>query len=860
MTPSNNPALQAKVIDQILPLIERPSRYIGTELNSVHKEPGTVDVHLALAFPDLYDLGLGNLGLLILYAILNELPWCWAERAYAPARDMEAALRERKWPLFSHESKTPLGELDAIGFTLQSELTYTNILNMLDLAQVPLRAEQRGDAAPLVFAGGPCVFNPEPLAPFMDFFVIGDGEEAVVELAQALRETADKPRAAKLEAVARIEGVYAPALYPEETLADGRVVPAGDAPPVRRRVVRDFDAATYPTKLVVPFTQQVHDRAGIEVLRGCTHGCRFCQVGMTTRPVRERSLETIDALLEKIINETGYEEASLVSLSTCDYSRAEALVHQAAARAAASDMSVSLPSLRLDTFAVDLADKVAGIRRSGLTFAPEAATPRLRAVINKWIPDDDLMTTAEEVFRRGWKHLKLYFMIGLPTETDDDVRAIVDLCARLLGRVRKLDRSACIHTGISTFVPKPFTPFQWAEQISLAESRRRQALLHEGFGRYRALRFGRHHPFATLIEGLVTRSGREAAGLLESAWRHGARFDAWDEWRCDAAWEKAIDETGFSVEDALRARDPKERLPWDHIDVLVSKSWLRREWHAALELEHAPDCRGGECRHCGVDETERDLCRRMWMRSAEAETDARHAEPIALAEAAERHEPPAAQRLRFRIGRTGEARFLSNHEFITAWVRALRRAKFPLSYSQGFHAHPKVTFSTAPSVGEGSECDYMDVLLRTPMHPKDALERLGRALPVGLQVFEANDVPLKAPALMAAVTGHSYSVETSENPQELERKAEAVLAKPHIEVEREGKKNRKGIRRVSVVDIRPMIKRMAVNSAPEGAVLDLELRRVNTRGVRMREILALLELDPASARITKRATYLAEEE
>ncbi|HEO71342.1 MAG TPA: B12-binding domain-containing radical SAM protein, partial [Candidatus Hydrogenedentes bacterium] len=268
-------------------------------------------MHLALAFPDLYDLGLGNLGLLILYAILNELPWCWAERAYAPARDMEAALRERKLPLFSHESKTPLAELDAIGFTLQSELTYTNILNMLDLAQVPLRAEQRGDAAPLVFAGGPCVFNPEPLAPFMDFFVIGDGEEAVVEVAQALRETADKPRAAKLEALARIDGVYAPALYPVETLSDGRVVPAAHAPQIRRRLVRDLDAAKFPTKLVVPFTQQVHDRAGIEVLRGCTHGCRFCQAGMTTRPVRERSLETIDTLLEKIISETGYEEASL---------------------------------------------------------------------------------------------------------------------------------------------------------------------------------------------------------------------------------------------------------------------------------------------------------------------------------------------------------------------------------------------------------------------------------------------------------------------------------------------------------------------------------------------------------------------
>lgn len=859
MTPSTDPTLRARFIDEFLPHIERPSRYLGTELNAVHKEPDAVDVRLALAFPDLYDLGLGNLGLLILYAILNDLPWCWAERAYAPAADMETLLRERGMPLLSQESKTPLGELDGLGFTLQSELTYTNILNMLDLARIPLRTAQRGDNAPLVFAGGPCVFNPEPLAPFIDFFVIGDGEEAIVDVAQVFRETADRPRTAKLDAFARLEGVYVPALYPFENLDDGRILPALDAQPIRKRLIQDLNAARYPTKLIVPFTQQVHDRAGLEVLRGCTHGCRFCQAGMTTRPVRERDLATLDTLLEKIIRETGYEETSLVSLSTCDYSRAQALVHQAAARAAAADMSVSLPSLRLDTFAVDLADKVADIRRSGLTFAPEAATPRLRAVINKWIPDEDLFNAAEEVFRRGWKHLKLYFMIGLPTETDDDVLAIVDLCARTLERVRTINRGVQINTGVSTFIPKPFTPFQWAEQINLAEARRRQALLQQGFAQHRAFRFGRHHPFSSLIEGLITRSDRRAAEVLEAAWRNGARFDAWDEWRNQAAWEKALEDTGFSVDEALRARDLKERLPWDHIDVLVSKSWFQREWRAALELQHAPDCRGGECRNCGLNESERALCRRMWMRAAEAGIDAAHATAESVPVRVERHEPPAAQRLRFRIGRSGEARFLSNREVITAWVRALRRAGFPLSYSQGFHAHPKVTFSTAPSVGEESECDYMDVVLRSPLHPDEALRGLRDTLPAGLHVHEADTVPLKTRALMAAVTGFSYSLEISQEPESLMQKVDALLAQTRIEVQREGKKNRKGIRRVSKVDIRPMIKRMAVRQGPEGALVELEVRVVNSRGVRMREILALLELDPAAARITKRATYLTED-
>lgn len=852
------PALRAALIDDILPRVERPSRYLGSELNAVHKDPGAVEVRIALAFPDLYDLGLGNLGLLILYAILNELPWCWAERAYAPAADMEAALRARRIPLLSQESKTPLGHLDGIGFTLQSELTYTNILNMLDLAQVPLRSAQRGEHAPLVFAGGPCAFNPEPLAPFMDFFVIGDGEEAVVEVAQAFRETAGQSRRARLEALARIEGVYVPALYPFETLADGRIRPAPGAAPVRKRLIRDLNAAAYPTKLIVPFTHQVHDRAGLEVLRGCTHGCRFCQAGMTTRPVRERGLETLDALLEKLIRETGYEETSLLSLSTCDYSRAQALVGQAAARAAGADMSVSLPSLRLDTFAVELADKVADIRRSGLTFAPEAATPRLRAVINKWIPDEDLFNAAEEVFRRGWKHLKLYFMIGLPTETDDDVLAIVDLCARTLDRVRAINRSAQINTGISTFVPKPFTPFQWAEQLGLEEIRRRQALLQDGFFRHRALRFGRHHPFSTLIEGLITRSDRRAADLLEAAWRRGARFDGWDEWRNETAWEQAIEETGASVEDALRARGPSERLPWDHIDVLVSKAWLRNDWQAALELRHAPDCRGGECRNCGLNETERDLCRRMWMRAAEAGLESSGAVPAPSEPHVERQEPPAVQRLRFRIGRSGEARFLSNRELMTAWSRALRRAAFPLSYSQGFHAHPKITFSSAPALGEESECDYMDVVLRTPVSAAEALQRLAAALPAGMHVFDSDVVPLNAPSLMASVTGFSYTLVIGESLETVQARVDDVLARPRIELEREGKMTRRGVRRVSTVDVRPMIRRMAVRPGRDGALVDVEVGLVETRGVRMREILALLASEPASARVIKRATYLAE--
>ncbi|HPX39439.1 MAG TPA: TIGR03936 family radical SAM-associated protein [Candidatus Hydrogenedentes bacterium] len=392
----------------------------------------------------------------------------------------------------------------------------------------------------------------------------------------------------------------------------------------------------------------------------------------------------------------------------------------------------------------------------------------------------------------------------------------------------------------------------------MEEIRRRQALLQDGFFRHRALRFGRHHPFSTLIEGLITRSDRRAADLLEAAWRRGARFDGWDEWRNETAWEQAIEETGASVEDALRARGPSERLPWDHIDVLVSKAWLRNDWQAALELRHAPDCRGGECRNCGLNETERDLCRRMWMRAAEAGLESSGAVPAPSEPHVERQEPPAVQRLRFRIGRSGEARFLSNRELMTAWSRALRRAAFPLSYSQGFHAHPKITFSSAPALGEESECDYMDVVLRTPVSAAEALQRLAAALPAGMHVFDSDVVPLNAPSLMASVTGFSYTLVIGESLETVQARVDDVLARPRIELEREGKMTRRGVRRVSTVDVRPMIRRMAVRPGRDGALVDVEVGLVETRGVRMREILALLASEPASARVIKRATYLAE--
>lgn len=816
--------------DVVLPRVEKPSRYLGNEVNSIHKDPRAVDVRLALCFPDLYDLGLGNLGLQILYSILNRLDGVWAERVYAPALDLERELRARGLPMFAQESKDPLSVFDGIGFTLQSELTFTNILNLLDLAGLPLRTAHRREGDPLTFAGGPAVFNPEPLAPFMDFFVLGDGEDVVVEIVEVLRR--HRGRDARLRALAELEGVYVPALYPVETLPDGQVLPVLGGPIIRKRTVEVLDVARYPVEAVVPYTEQVHDRASLEVLRGCTQGCRFCQAGMTTRPVRERSLPDLADLQRRMLDATGYDEVSLVSLSTCDYSRVRTLVDQAARIARERNVAVSLPSLRLDSFSVDLADMVADTRRTGLTFAPEAASPRLRALINKWIPDEELIGMASQAFARGWDHVKLYFMIGLPTERDDDIDAIADLCARTVEAGRRHNRRAAVRLGVSTFVPKPFTPFQWAEQIDREETEARQRRLLWRLGRSPAVKFGRHHPEETWIEGLVSRADRRAGDLIEAAWRNGARFDAWSEHLRVEAWEQAIAQTGFDARDALRARDPEERLPWDHLDIHVPKRWFQEDWARALVLRHAPDCRNNKCHKCGVIDVKRPLCAAM-LRNAIA--GAREERTFTRAPVEERPHLAPAQRLRFRVGRVGEVRLLSHLETMNAWVRAIRRAKLPICHSQGFHPLPRLNFSAALPVGVESTGEYMDVWLGEALPPEVALERLRAQLPPGFLALGATEVPVNAPGLMGLVTGAVYRVET-EGAEGLAERVAALLESPALPRERDSKKGR------IVVDVRPMIEALEVR---EDGSLRLVLRDVEGRPGKAREVLELLGLEGA---------------
>lgn len=838
----------------ILPVVRKPSRYIGTEWNAVHKDPARVELRVALAFPDLYELGLGNLGLHILYGILNGLPWCWAERAYAPAPDLESLLRARGLPLFAQESKDPLAAMDLIGFTLQSELTYTNVLNILDLAGLPLRSHQRTNDHPLVFAGGPTATNPEPLAPFIDFFAIGDGEEVIVEIAECARRLRGAPRAEKLAAIAAIPGVYAPALYPTETLPDGRVFPSQDAPKVVRRVAENLDRCPYPVRPIVPFTQLIHDRAGVEIFRGCTHGCRFCHAGTIGRPVRERGIETIESLIRETLRNTGCEEVSLVSLSTCDYSRAAALFDAVAELGHATDTAISLPSLRLDGFSVAMADRLAGVRRSGLTFAPEAATPRLRAVINKWIPDEQLLDVAEQAFAKGWGHIKCYFMIGLPTETDEDVEAIADLCVRTLERGKRVNRRAEVFLSVSTFVPKPFTPFQWAEQIGFDETKRRQRILAEKLRRYPGIKFGRHEAESTFIEGLLARGDRRAGDLIEAAFREGARFETDTQLLAADAWRRAADATGYDLAAAFRAREYGERLPWDHLDVLVPKAWLWAEWKRALEGQVSDDCRQGQCNACGVRDALPALCETMRERAAAAAEV-----PAQVSSRIVHDEPLAAMRVRFRIGRHGEARFLSHLEWAAAWIRALRRANAPLAYSQGFHAHPKVTFAAAPPVGEESEGDYMDVVLRDRVAPEAFLAALKEVLPQGFAVYEATEMALGAPALMSIVTGCAYRIETDLAHETAAARADVLMKSPAIFAERKGRpEGRRKRETTKTVDIRPSIADLTVRVLDNGrTAIDFATVPGPNGMAKPREIAHALGFDINEARVLKRATRLA---
>jgi radical SAM family uncharacterized protein len=601
-------------VEALLSSVEKPARYIGGELGAEHRVPRPGAVSWLLAYPDTYEIGLPNQGLQILYELLNERDDALAERTYAPWIDMEAAMRRAGVPLFSVEQHRPAGAFDIIAFNLSAELVYTNVLNMLDLAGLAVRRGDRGPDAPLVVAGGHCTFNPEPLADFVDAFVLGDGEEVVGEITEVVRpwvslHRGDRDRRRKdglLEALARIEGVYVPALYRTE-LADGRpavVVPARPGVPavVDKRTISDLGDWPYPKHQLVPLTEVVHDRLNVEVFRGCTRGCRFCQAGMITRPVRERPAEQVLDMVGNGLERTGYDEVALTSLSTADFSGIEGTVRDIVGDPRYSErVSVSLPSLRVDAFTVGTAAEIQRVRRTGLTFAPEGGTWRMRRVINKLIREEDLYSAVDAAFSQGWRRVKLYFLIGLPTERDEDVLGIAELGRRCAEIGRRYHRSVTVVASVGGFVPKPQTPFQWFGQCTIEELRRRVGLLREATRSVRGLSLRWHDPEASAVEGLASRGDRRVGAVVERVWRSGGTFQEWSEQFDLGLWQQALVDEGLDLEETVyRHRGEEETLPWDHLSAGLHRDFLWSDWCDALEAVGQEDCRWTPCYDCGA--------------------------------------------------------------------------------------------------------------------------------------------------------------------------------------------------------------------------------------------------------------------
>ena len=597
--------------NEILHQVNRPARYTGGEWNSVVKDWDKTAVRMALSYPDSYEIGMSNMAIPILYELLNSQPDVLAERVYAPWVDMEAVMRVKKIPLFSLETKHPLKDFDIVGFSLGYELTYTNVLNMLDLAQIPILASARNDSHPLVIAGGSCCLNPEPMSDFIDVFVIGDGEDVIFEFLDVYRDCKGQGNDKKhlLRRLAAIPGIYVPGFYHVEYRPDGLpisitpTIPEA-SPSIERRIVNKLPPP--PTRPVVPYLEVIHDRGAIEIQRGCSRGCRFCQAGMIYRPVRERPHEEVLRAAEDIITNCGYDEISLVSLNTSDYNEIDRLIGKLSG--SYPGIRLSLPSLRLDNFSIQLVGSLPTRSRTGLTFAPEAGSERLRGAINKNLTEESLLATAATAFERGWTGLKLYFMVGLPTETPEDVESIVTLLekVRATGK-RAIGKRPMIRVSVSTFVPKPHTPFQWTAQEDEATLNTKHEILQRGL-HHKSTRLSWEDPKISLLEAALSRGDRRLGKVIHRAWELGCRFDAWSEHFNYESWLRAFADAGLEPGFySHRERSLDEILPWSHIDTGVSETFLKREYQRTMEGKETPDCRTNACNACGLEESE--LCR-----------------------------------------------------------------------------------------------------------------------------------------------------------------------------------------------------------------------------------------------------------
>ncbi|MCD6487283.1 MAG: TIGR03960 family B12-binding radical SAM protein [Syntrophobacterales bacterium] len=795
-------------IEELLPLVQKPGRYIGGEINSIKKDREKCSLTFALAFPDTYEIGMSHLGLQIFYSILNNEPEIAAERFYAPWPDMESLMRENGIPLASLESSTPLSGFDIVGFSLQYELSYTNVLNMLDLGSVPIYSRDRKEDAPIIIAGGPSVFNPGPVMPFFDAFVIGEGEEVILEISRAMISGKEKKteRAGLLNLLAEIDGVWVPPLH-------------GMEKKITKRVVADLEKWRSPSKPIVPLVKTVHDRTTMEIARGCTRGCRFCQPGMVWRPVRERSIGALEKMAEKMLSSTGHNEISLLSLSSGDYSHIEQLLTSLMNQYYEKRVALALPSMRVETLTEKLIEQIKRVRKTSFTLAPEAGTQRLRDVINKGNTEEALLATVRKVFDAGWKSIKLYFMIGLPSETQEDLEGIVDLAYKVL---REGGNRRQVTVSISTFIPKPFTPFQWQRQITIDETKEKQDFLKKNI-RHKNLKLKWHDREMSFLEGLITRGDEKISNLVAKAFHSGCRFDGWsDRFQFDI-WKGAIDDLGIKTDDYLGERNMEDSLPWDNIDCGITKEFLAEEYEKSLNAELTEDCRSAGCYQCGACSGN-----------------------IRIIEAGKPHTTPSREsvpfpreaeitRLRIRFAKQGKAGMLSHLELSSSIVRAINISGFVFTFSEGFHPHPKISFPYALPVGVESLCEYVDIQLREYSgSPKDFTTGVNSCLPSGIEILSAEMIFPHTISLSNLIEGFDYEIHLppapiSFNDSAPDEKIKTFLKSDTFMIPR----YKKGA--IVTKDIRPLVDSIALDT--KKAVISMSVRFDPGGGIKPLEIL-----------------------